>query len=115
MGSFIKGSEQVRIHPDLYQEDETVFYKQRAGAFSHNNLDAVLRGLGINCLVLAGISTSGVVLSTIRRAFDLDYRLVVLEDACFDGDEEVQEVLMGKVLTKQADVVKVGEFVEGLS
>jgi nicotinamidase-related amidase len=60
--------------------------------------------------VLSGIATSGVVLSTLRQAADLDYRLVVLADACLDGDPEVHRVLTGKVFPRQADVRTVAEW-----
>ena len=64
----------------------------------------VLRAGGIDHLVLAGIATSGVVLSTLRQAADLDYRLTVLADGCLDADPEVHRVLTGKVFPRQADV-----------
>jgi len=51
----------------------------------------------INTLVLFGISTSGVVLSTVRWAGDLDYSLAVISDACAYRDAEVNRVLMDKV------------------
>jgi len=72
----------------------------------------VLRAANIDTLVLTGIATSGVVLSTLRQAADLDYRLVVLSDACLDSDAEVHRVLMEKVFPRQADVVTVNEWVE---
>jgi len=40
-------------------------------------------------LVLTGIATSGVVLSTLREAADRDYELTVLADGCADADQEV--------------------------
>ena len=52
-----------------------------------------------------GIATSGVVLSTVRWAADLDYSLVVVEDCCADSDEEVHRVLMQKVFPRQARVI----------
>jgi nicotinamidase-related amidase len=64
----------------------------------------------VDTLVLAGIATSGVVLSTLRQAADLDYRLVVLADGCRDGDEEVHRVLTEKVFPRQADVTTIGEW-----
>ena len=60
-------------------------------------------------LVLAGIATSGVVLSTLRRAADLDYGLTVLRDGCADADEGVHRVLLDKVFRRQADVLRVDE------
>jgi len=66
----------------------------------------------VRTLVLAGIATSGVVLSTLRQAADLDYGLVVLRDACADADEEVHRVLLDKVFARQADVLTVDEWID---
>jgi nicotinamidase-related amidase len=52
---------------------------------------------GVDHLVLSGVSTSGVALSTLRLAADLDDRLTVLSDCCVDRDEEVHRVLMERV------------------
>jgi len=60
--------------------------------------------------VLCGIATSGVVLSTLRQAADLDYRLTVLRDACADAEAEVHRVLTEKVFPRQADVVDVAHW-----
>ena len=51
--------------------------KTRVGAFSTTDLDEQLRQRGVDTLLLAGISTSGVVLSTVRDAHDRDYRVFV--------------------------------------
>jgi len=61
-------------------------------------------------MVLAGIATSGVVLSTLREAADKDYRITVLSDGCADADEEVHRVLTTKVFLRQADVMTVDEW-----
>ena len=73
---------------------DIVVRKTRVGAFSTTDLDAQLRARKVTTLVLAGISTSGVVLSTVCDSADRDYRLVVLSDACADPDEEVHRVLL---------------------
>ena len=65
-------------------------------------------------LVLTGVATSGVVLSTLRSAADLDYRITVLSDGCGDGDPEVHRVLTEKVFPTQATVTTVDEWVAGL-
>jgi nicotinamidase-related amidase len=57
--------------------------------------------------VLAGIATSGVVLSTLRQAADLDYQLTVLADGCLDADPEVHRVLLEKVFPRQAEVTSI--------
>ena len=84
--------------------------KRRVSAFAGSDLDVVLRGLDAGTLVLAGIATSGVVLSTLRQAADLDYRLIVLADACLDADPEVHRVLTEKVFPRQAEVSTVAQW-----
>jgi nicotinamidase-related amidase len=105
------GSEPAAIHPALAPAaDEEVFTKKRVGAFSTTNLAARLAARGIDTLVLAGIATSGVVLSTLRDAADHDYRLFVLADCCADQDAEVHRVLTEKVFPRQADVIGLEAF-----
>jgi nicotinamidase-related amidase len=94
--------------------DEPVIIKRRISAFSGSDLDVLLRGANANALVLGGISTSGVVLSTVRQAADLDYRLTVLADACADPDPEVHRVLTEKVFPKQALVTTTDEWIARL-
>ena len=72
---------------------DLVVLKKRASAFSGSDLGVVLRSLGVTHLVLTGLAASGVVLSTLREAADLDYELTVLADACADHDDEVHRVL----------------------
>src|SRR5208282_2278376 len=74
---FVKGTLSAEFHSSIARPEELVVYKQRVGAFSENHLHLILRSRGIENLVFFGISTSGITLSTIRRASDLDYRCVV--------------------------------------
>jgi len=102
----------MTVHPDLAPIDgELTVVKRRVCAFTGSDLEVVLRSFGIQHLVLTGIATSGVVLSTIREAADKDYRLTVLADCCADRDEEVHRVLTTKVFQSQADVITVDEWV----
>jgi nicotinamidase-related amidase len=86
-------------------EGDIVVTKRRVSAFSGSDLEIVLRAQGIRHLVLAGIATSGVVLSTVREAADKDFKLTVLTDLCADFDPEVHAILLEKVLSKQAEVM----------
>ncbi|MHB2029739.1 MAG: cysteine hydrolase family protein, partial [Acidimicrobiales bacterium] len=62
----------TQIHPAIApREDDIVVTKKRVSAFTGSDLDVVLRSLDVESLVLAGIATSGVVLSTLRLAADL--------------------------------------------
>lgn len=87
------------------ETQDVVVTKRRVGAFSGSDLEVVLRSQGIDHIVLTGLSTIGVVLSTLRAAADLDYQITVLSDCCADRDEEVHRVLMEKVFPMQADVM----------
>src|SRR5260370_22115041 len=64
-------------------------WSSTACPFVGTDLETLLRANGIDTLVLAGVHTSGVVLSAVRHAGDLDYRLVVVRDCCADPDAEV--------------------------
>ena len=105
----------TQVHDALEpRPDEPVVVKRRVSAFSGSDLDVLLRAARADTLVLAGISTSGVVLSTVRQAADLDYRLTVLADACADTDAEVHRVLTEKVFPRQALVTTADEWIASL-
>ncbi|HEX4432873.1 MAG TPA: isochorismatase family cysteine hydrolase [Frankiaceae bacterium] len=89
---------------------EVVVTKKRVSAFAGSDLELVLRSNEITTLVLTGIATSGVVLSTVREGADRDYRLIVLEDLCLDRDEEVHRVLTEKIFPRQADVISSADW-----
>jgi nicotinamidase-related amidase len=97
------------------QEGELVLTKKRHSAFTGSELEVVLRAREVRHLVLAGISTSGVVLSTVREAADKDFRLTVLSDCCIDPDEEVHRVLTTKVFPRQADVISCNDWIRQLT
>jgi nicotinamidase-related amidase len=101
----------TQIDPRVAPEPgDPVVLKKRVSAFAGSDLEVLLRGLGASRLVLCGIATSGVVLSTLRQAADLDYQLTVLTDACTDGDPEVHRVLTDKVFPRQATALTVAEW-----
>lgn len=86
------------------KSSDIVVRKTRVGAFSTTDLDLQLRNGGIDTLVLTGVHTSGVVLTTVREAHDLDYRVIVLSDACADPDSEIHQFLFTRIFPKQATV-----------
>jgi len=105
----------TQIHESFQpQSDEIVIAKRRFSAFTGSDLEIILRSRQIDTLVLSGISTSGVVLSTLREAADKDFKLTVLSDACLDGDPEVHRVLTENVFPRQADVLTVDAWIDTL-
>ena len=115
MGKFIIGTDSAAFPASLgARPEDLVVHKHRVSAFSGNDLEMILRSQGLSQLVLFGIATSGIVLSTVREAADKDFRCMVLEDCCFDGDEEVHRVLTQKVFARQAKVVTAEAFAGAL-
>jgi nicotinamidase-related amidase len=114
-GRFAAGSAGTEVHPAVGPKPgDVVVTKHRVSAFTGTDLDMVLRASGIETLAVAGIATSGVVLSTVRHAADADYRVVVVEDCCADRDAEVHRVLTEKIFVRQATIVKAEEIVGAL-
>jgi nicotinamidase-related amidase len=96
-------------------DGDIVVTRHRTSAFNANDLDQLLRSSDVSSLVLAGVQTSGCVLSTVRAGADLDYRMTVLGDCCYDADEELQRVLLDKLLPRQATVVPAEEWIASLA
>ncbi len=95
-------------------DDDLIVIKHRVSAFSGSDLEMLLRSQGIQHLILGGIATSGVVLSTVREAADKDFQLTVLSDICADLDEEVQSLLINKLFPRQAEVMTSLEWANSL-
>ncbi|MCL2552626.1 MAG: cysteine hydrolase [Actinomycetia bacterium] len=114
-GAFTPDDAGAAIHAGVAPLDgETVVVKKRVSAFAGSDLQMLLGAGGIEHLVLAGIATSGVVLSTVRQAADLDYRLTVLADGCADTDAETHRVLTEKVFPRQAEVTTIDAWAKSL-
>jgi nicotinamidase-related amidase len=107
----LDGSAPAAQHDSLEVWDGDILVrKTRFGAFSTTELYRDLRAKGVDTLVIGGISTSGVVLSTLRDASDQDYRLFLLADATADPDPEVHRVLVEKVFPHQAEILETGDL-----
>ena len=111
--SFQGATSAMEVHPEIAPlPSDSVVTKLRVSAFAGSDLEVLLRAQDIRHLVLCGIATSGVALSTLREAADKDYGLTVLSDCCVDNDEEVQRVLLTKVFPRQAEVITSEQWCE---
>jgi nicotinamidase-related amidase len=103
------------IHSDVApQGEEVVVTKHRINAFAGTDLEMILRAGEIDTLVLLGIATSGVVLSTLLHAVDADYRVVVVKDCCADLDAEVHATLVEKVFPRLATATTAAELLDAI-
>ena len=103
------------IHPKLGPEpDDIVVAKHRISAFPGSDLQMILRAKEVDTLVLFGIATSGVVLSTLLEACDADYRTVVIADCCADTDADLHRVLIERLFPLRGEVTTSAEFLKAV-
>ncbi|MFE7708517.1 cysteine hydrolase [Streptomyces sp. NPDC057486] len=99
------------LHERLAPQDgDIIVRKIRYGGMSTTDLDQQLRERGITTLVVSGVSTGGVVLSTVIDAADRDYQLYVLSDGVADPDTEVHDVLLHRVFPSRAHIIDTVEL-----
>ncbi len=104
------------IHPAVAPKaDEVVITKHRISAFHGTDLSVILRSNDIDTLVLFGIATSGVVLSTALEGMDRDYNVVIVRDCCADLQPDVHSCVLDKLLSQRTTVLSAAELVESLS
>jgi nicotinamidase-related amidase len=96
-----------RIAP---RDGDIVVRKVRVGSFGTTDLHDRLQDRSVDTLLLAGISTSGVVLSTVRDGHDRDYRLIVVSDLVADPEPDVHAFLINRIFPRQADVISSAEL-----
>ncbi len=108
---FRSGTPEAEIHPMLAAEPSDIVVRGiRLGAFSRTNLNEELTNTGITTLIVVGAHTSGALLTSIREAAELDYRLIILEDCVADRDSEVHEFLMTRVFPRQAEITTAADL-----
>lgn len=73
---------------DVAPED-VIVDKTCNGAFTHTDLDHILRARGITHLILAGVTTEVCVHTTLRQACDLNFQCLTAADACASGDPAI--------------------------
>ena len=87
--TLLQGTSAVEVIDDIApRPDEPVVRGQAANGFDGTALNTILRAAGVDTVVLVGIATDVAVESTARVASDLQYRTIVVSDACqADSDE----------------------------
>ena len=114
-GAFQEYAPDVEIHQGVSPAaGEPIITKTRPGPFSTTALDVTLRDMGKDTLVVMGVATSGCVLSAVRWATDINYKFIVLADACSDADPEVHRVLTEKVYPRQGTVMTTQQFIDAI-
>jgi len=125
--AFTEGTRGVEIIDSLAPgEDDLVVTKRRYSAFVHTELSALLRGNGIDTVVIAGLMTQFCSVTTARHAHDLDYRVVFVADANAGPDlpdlgfgevshDEAKRVILTILAAGVADIQTTAEVVAALA
>jgi len=86
-----------------------VVEKMRMSGWQDTKLETLLRGLGVDTVVVTGVSTSGCVRATATDALTEGFRPIVVADACADRTEELHRNNLADLDAKYADVVDLEE------
>ena len=88
----VEGTPEAELLPELVPlPGDPVFVKRRYSCFLGTELDLLLRGLGVETLLVAGVCTDVCVLWTVGDAFQRDYHARVLEDCVAGTTPEANE------------------------
>lgn len=92
-------------HPQLIGEEEWVFYKPRWGAFYQTSLEVMIRGWGVNTVVVCGCNFPNCPRASIYEASERDLRVALVEDALSglyeQGRREMEAIGVAVVTTDQ--------------
>jgi maleamate amidohydrolase len=106
LGLFINDT----IAPELGQRaSEPLIIGHRASVFFGTDLQARLAAQGVDTLIMAGIASTGVVLSSVAYASDSDFRLYTVKDCCYDPDQVVHEHLFSTAFDSRTTVLSLAD------
>ena len=95
-------------------DDELVITKQYPSAFFGTSLASTLKGMGVDTLIITGVTTSGCIRATCVDAMSNGFIPIVVADACGDRHEAPHEANLFDMNAKYADVVGETEAIEYL-
>lgn len=96
--------------PELGQQaNEPLISAHRASVFFGTGLEARLAAQGVDSLIMVGIASTGVVLSSVAYASDADFRLYTVKDCCYDQDQVVHEHLFSTAFDSRTTVLSLAD------
>jgi maleamate amidohydrolase len=110
------GSHWVEIDSALQPvEGEPVIEKQWASGFFGTDLDAQLREVGADSLVVTGLTTSGCVRATVVDGLQYNFPVVVPREAVGDRNADAHEANLFDMNAKYADVASLEDVLQMLA
>ena len=95
-------------------ETEPLIEKHWPSAFHKTDLDAQLRALGVDSLVVTGLTTSGCVRASAVDGLQNNYQVVVAKEAVGDRNPAAHEANLFDLGAKYADIISVADIINGL-
>ncbi len=91
----LRGTEDAEVIDDLKPEPtDMVLPKRRFSAFFKTDLDQTLRTLGVDTIVVTGITTECCVLTTAMDGLCHDFSVIILEDGCASRNRAIHEACL---------------------
>lgn len=116
VGSLVRGTWNAAIIDELAprEGDIVVDSKHTYTAFFQTDLELILRKLGIETLLIGGVTTAVCVESTLRDAFFRGFRCVLLKDCTWEKTPELQAASESIVKMHFGTVTTSAEILKGL-
>ncbi len=116
LAAFDSGNPMGDFTPELAPHDgDIVVTKHYPSAFFGTGLAAQLHALGVDTLLVTGLSTSGCVRASTLDALCHGFVPLVVEDACGDRDRRVHDANIFDLKSKYAEIVGSGEAISYLA
>jgi biuret amidohydrolase len=111
-----KDTEESQLVPELEpQDDEITVLKTTDSALTGTNLRLILHNLGIKRVIVAGIFTDQCVSSTVRSLADESYDVIVVDDCCAAGTDELHQRELEIINMIYCQVMQLSELTTCLS
>ncbi|KVC70586.1 isochorismatase family cysteine hydrolase [Burkholderia ubonensis] len=105
-----------RTAPELGQQaSEPLITAHRASVFFGTDLEVRLSARGVDSLIMVGIASTGVVLSSVAYASDADFRLYTVKDCCYDPDQVVHDHLFSTAFDSRTTVLSLADALQLLA
>jgi ureidoacrylate peracid hydrolase len=110
VGALVENTWDIEVVDELRPADgDYVIDKNRPSAFYAAAFRETLKELGVESLVVCGVTTNCCVESTVRDASQRDYRTFVVEDAVAEFEEDRHRVALQSMDRLFADVVQIAD------
>ena len=113
LSCFDEGKQSQKIHSHLKTTSEDILItKQFPSAFFKTDLEAILKGKGVDTLLITGVTTSGCIRATCIDSISSDFVTLVVSDAVGDRAVEPHEANLFDMSAKYADLVTTDQAIE---